>query len=168
MRKLVLTAAVIASLAGSAIAFNAFAANGEGPEGMHRHGMADMSFMLDARLAGMKAALKLTPDQEKNWGPFEAEVREAAKMRADMMRAHHEEMEKDMRPTPIEHMNEMSDHLAKASAELKKVSDAAKPLFDSLDENQKRHFGPLLMSLRGHGMGGEHGHWGHSGHGEPL
>jgi len=138
---------------------------------MHHHGMADMSFLLDARIAGMKAALKLTADQEKNWAPFEAEVREAAKMRMEMMRAHHDAMEKEMRPTLIEHMNEMSDHLAKASAELKKVADAAKPLFDSLDETQKKHFGPLLMSLRGpHPMGEGHGPWGHPGHdgGEPL
>jgi uncharacterized protein (DUF2336 family) len=44
-------------------------------------------------------------------------------------------------------MNAISDRLAKASTELKQVADAAKPLFDGLDETQKRHFGPLLMSL---------------------
>ena len=34
--------------------------------------------MLDARLAGLKAGLRLTPDQEKLWGPFEAAVRDFA------------------------------------------------------------------------------------------
>ena len=171
MRKLVIAAALLATLAGGAFAVNAVAAPGEGHMGMH--GMADFGFMLDARLAGMKSALKLTADQEKNWAPFETAVRDAAKLRAEMLRAHHDAMEKDIRPTPIEHMTEMSDHLAKASVELKKVADSAKPLFDSLDETQKRHFGPLLMSLRApHGGpgGGWHMPWGHHEreHGEPL
>ncbi len=45
-------------------------------------------------------------------------------------------------------MTEMSDNLAKMSDELKKVADAAKPLYDSLDESQKAHFGPLLQMIR--------------------
>jgi hypothetical protein len=65
-------------------------------------------------------------------------------------------------------MNDMSDGFAKASAELKKVAEAAKPLYDSLDDLQKRHFGPLLMSLREHREhGGAHGPWGHHDGGMP-
>jgi hypothetical protein len=54
-------------------------------------------------------------------------------------------------------MTHMSDRLAKASEEVKKVADAAKPLYDSLDDGQKRHFGPLVRMLREHGArnGGE-------------
>ena len=70
------------------------------------------------------------------------------------MRARREEKDSDERPSPIARLNEISDHLAKASAEFKKIADAAKPLFDSLDETQKRHFGPLLRSLRGEGADG--------------
>jgi len=66
-------------------------------------------------------------------------------------------------------MNEVSEHLAKASEELKKISEAAKPLYDSLDDTQKHHFGPLLMSLREHGVHeGMHEHGGHHEDGEPL
>ena len=112
--------------------------------------MDDRGFMLDAKLAGMKAALQLTPDQEKLWAPFELAVRDAAKARRDAMREMREMRERrdDERPSPIERLNEMSDHLAKASSELKLVTEAAKPLFDALDETQKRHFGPLLRTLR--------------------
>src|SRR3984885_8608667 len=36
---------------------------------------------LDTQLKGMKASLGLTADQEKDWDPFEAAVRDAAKAR---------------------------------------------------------------------------------------
>jgi len=145
MRKLVLTSLTAVALAGSAFAYNAFAAPGDAPDTPRMHEMADRGFMLDAKLAGMKAALKLTPDQEKLWSPFEAAVRDAAKARREAMR---ERVDGDERPSPIERLNQMSDHLAKASSQLKLVADAAKPLYDGLDETQKRHFGPLLMTLR--------------------
>ena len=59
-----------------------------GPMGMERmqHWAADHQVLLDAKLAGLKAGLKLTPDQEKLWEPFEAAVRDAAKTRMEHMR----------------------------------------------------------------------------------
>ena len=145
MRKLVLTSLTAAALAGSAFAYNAFAAPGDTPDAPRMHEMADRGFLLDAKLAGMKAALKLTPDQDKLWSPFESAVRDAVKARREAMR---ERMDGDERPSPIERLNQMSDHLAKASSRLKLVADAAKPLYDGLDETQQRHFGPLLKTLR--------------------
>ena len=160
MRKLVIAAALLATLAGGAFAVNAVAAPGEGHMGMH--GMADFGFMLDARLAGMKSALKLTADQEKNWAPFEAAIRDAVKERMEARKAWREEREGDAQPSPIAMMTEMSDRLAKGSEALKHVADSAKPLYESLDADQKAHFGPLLHMLREHGgrhapWGGEHG-----------
>jgi Spy/CpxP family protein refolding chaperone len=150
MRKLLVTTAVAATLAGSAFAIAAFAAPGDPPpDGPRHYGMEDRGFMLDARLAGMKAALKLTPEQEKLWTPFETAVRDMAKSRGEEMRAMRDQREEaGARPSPIARMDEMADHMAKESAELKQVASAAKPLFDALDEPAKRHFGPLLMTLR--------------------
>ena len=54
-------------------------------------------------------------------------------------------------------MTQMSDRLAKASEEVKKIADAAKPLYDSLDDGQKAHFGPLVRML--HENGPRHGGW---------
>jgi hypothetical protein len=126
---------------------------------------AEAGFLFDARLAGMKAELKLTPEQEKLWPAFETAVRDAQKARMDAMREHHDEMERGERPSPIAMMTEMSEHLAKASEEVKKVADAAKPLYDSMDDVQKRHFGPLLMMLREHGPHGAGPHREHGPHG---
>ena len=68
-------AAIALSASVSAFALTA-AAQGEEASGprMERmqHWAADHEALLDARLAGLKAGLKLTPDQEKSWGPFEA------------------------------------------------------------------------------------------------
>jgi Spy/CpxP family protein refolding chaperone len=163
MKKLVVVSLAAAALAGSLFPLGAAAAPGDAPPSpdQMQHRMEMRAFMLDAHLAGMKAALKLTPDQEKNWAPFEAAVRDAAKTRMEEMIAMREAMRGAERPSPIEHMNMMADRLAKASADLKAISAAAKPLYDSLDETQKSHFGPLLMTLREHRPheGGMWGHW---------
>ena len=54
---------------------------GPPPPPWMQHWAADHEAMLDAKLAGLKAGLRLTPDQEKLWGPFEFAIRDAAKMR---------------------------------------------------------------------------------------
>jgi hypothetical protein len=158
MKKLALSLLLAGGLAGSAYTIAAVAAP-DGPDG-GRYEHADRGFLLDAKLAGMKAALKLTPDQDKNWAPFEAAVRDVAKERMDARNAWRDSQDSDERPSPIAMMTHMSDRLAKASEEVKKVADAAKPLYDSLDDGQKRHFGPLVRMLREHGgrNGGEGEH----------
>jgi hypothetical protein len=156
MKKLILSAVAAAALGGAAFTYNAIAAP-DPLDGPRAHRMEDRAFLFDAKLAGMKAALKLTPEQEKLWPAFETAARDAAKARMTEMRALRDEMHGDARPSPIAMMTEMSDHLAKASEELKKVADAAAPLYDSFDDIQKGHFGPLLRMLRE--GGGHHGGW---------
>ena len=154
MKKLVLSALAAAALAGSAYTIAAIAAPGGLNAAMHE---ADRGFMLDAKLAGMKAALKLAPEQDKLWPAFEAAVRDAAQARDEARKVWRDERDGAERPSPIAMMNAMSEHLAKASGELKKVADTARPLYDSLDDGQKRHFGPLVHMLRE--GGGRHGGW---------
>ena len=166
MKKLILSAVAAAAIAASAFTLTAIAApDGPPPQDGPGHARFEPGFILDAKLAGMKAALKLTPDQEKLWPPFEAAVLDAHKARMEAMHAMREEREADERPSPIARMTEISDHLAKASEEIKKIADSAKPLYDSLDDGQKRHFGPLVMMLRGGHEGGPGG-W-HGGEHEP-
>ena len=89
---------------------------------------------------------------------FEAAVREAAKDRMQARKVWREARESDERPSPVVAMSEMADRLAQASGDVRKVADMAKPLYDSLDDGQKRHFGPLVHMLReGHGGRGERG-----------
>jgi hypothetical protein len=108
---------------------------------------ADRETMLDAKLSGMKASLGLTADQEKLWGPFESAVKDADKSRMEAigqmmrMRAQGEQM------SPIDHLDAMADRLSQGAANVKKIAEAAKPLYDSLDESQKHKFGMLGRML---------------------
>ena len=47
----------------------------------------DRAAFTDARIAAVKAGLKLTADQEKLWPPVEAAVRDFAKLRIDRANA---------------------------------------------------------------------------------
>jgi hypothetical protein len=116
-----------------------------GTERMQRWA-ADHQALLDAKLAGLKAGLKLTPDQEKLWGPFETGVRDAAKMRMDHMRAMMDRMRGMMdedaeRRPPVDHIEMMATHMYEAASALTKIADAAKPFYASLGDSQKRIFG---------------------------
>jgi zinc resistance-associated protein len=107
----------------------------------------DMSAFTDARIAALKAGLKLTPDQEKNWPAFEAAFRDMSKARAERMAAR----EKEQPPTdPIERLRGRAEALATAAARLTKFADAQEPLYKSLDVAQKHRFEILSHALRSH------------------
>ena len=133
--------------------------------GWMQHWAVDREALLDAKLGGLKAGLRLTPDQEKLWAPFESAVRDAAQMRMEHMQAMMERME-EMRRTdndteegeamsPVDRLDRMASRLTQAGGALQKVADAAKPLYASLDNSQKRIFGFLAheMMTMGHGPG---------------
>lgn len=156
MRNHILIAATAAFLALPNFASNVLAAPPEGA-GAHapQFSPEDFAAFTDARIAALKAGLKLTPAQEKNWPALETALREQAKARA----AHFAEWrEKSNEPrehrSVIEGLQQGSKHLAARSEALGKLADAAKPLYDSLDDAQKRRFGPLLHEATGR-------HWRH-------
>jgi zinc resistance-associated protein len=138
-----------------------------GPMGMERmqQWATDHQALLDAKLAGLKAGLKLTPDEEKLWGPFEAAVRDAAKMRMEHMRAMMDRMrgmEDAERRSPVDHIEAMAAHMSEAASALTKIAETAKPFYASLDESQKRVFGWLGRELLA--MGHDHPGMGMMGH----
>ena len=108
---------------------------------------ADRETMLDAKLAGMKAGLGLTADQEKLWGPFESAVKDADKSRMDAMGQMMRMRAEGERMSPIDHLEAMADRLSQGATNVKKIADAAKPLYDTLDESQKHKFGMLGRML---------------------
>ena len=154
----------LAAFAASCLAIPAAVAQSASspPPEMHRmQWAADHEAMLDAKLGGLKAGLKLTPDQEALWGPFEAAVRAAAAMRVERMeemmaRLHDmragDDMEKEggefgEAMSPVQRLARLANRLSEAGAALNKVADAAKPLYDSLDGQQKRVFGFLSHEM---------------------
>src|SRR5258708_23443495 len=90
MMKNVLAVTIALSLTGASLALAQ-----QGPErgGMRWQPNAeDAAAFTDARIAALKAGLKLTPEQEKNWPAVEAAIPDLAKDRPDRMKARMERM----------------------------------------------------------------------------
>jgi hypothetical protein len=102
---------------------------------------------LDAQLKSMKTSLKLTADQEKDWGPFESAVRDGGKARVLALQ---KEQSSDL--SPMDRNLAKANRLAESQANLEKMIEAAKPLYASLDDTQKHKFitlGRMLVPERG-------------------
>src|ERR1700730_13144672 len=120
----------------------------------------DRAAFTDARIAAVHAGLKLNADQEKLWPPVEAAVRDFAKLRIDRANARIKAQDnaqdnasgQQAPDDPIARLRERADNMAASSAALKKIADAADPLYKTLDEGQKRRL--TLLTHRGR-MGGE-------------
>jgi hypothetical protein len=190
MRSMVRTSLI--AVATSFLATVGAAAQSDNPpngSGWTQHWAADHQALLNAKLAGLKAGLQLSPDQEKLWGPFEAAVRDAAEMRMQHMQDAMQRMGKmrmegmdhpghmdDMgtvesgHGSPLDRLDAVANRLTEVGVALKKVADSGKPLYASLDDQQKRVFGFLAreMMRMGHSgemgpPGGPHQHPGHDG-----
>ncbi|MGL4286797.1 MAG: Spy/CpxP family protein refolding chaperone [Phreatobacter sp.] len=114
----------------------------------------DRAAFLDARIAGLKAALRLNADQEKLWPPVEAALRESATLRAQRMQQWREMRSNpnQAQVDPIQRLRTAAERMATNAAAMKKLADAAQPLYASLDASQKRRADAMLS--RGRGMMG--------------
>ena len=127
----------------------------------------DRAAFADARIAAVHAGLKLTPDQEKLWPPVETAVRDFAKMRIDRanarMNARQDDAKGQQEPQkaddPVARLRERADTMATTAAAMKRIADAADPLYKTLDDGQKRRL--ALLTHMEHGFGGEG--WRHRG-----
>src|SRR5271155_1295641 len=102
---------------------------------------------LDTQLKGMKASLGLTADQEKDWDPFEAAARDAAKARVLAL-----QKEQSSGLSPMDRNLAKADRIGQGQANLEKIVEAAKPLYASLDATHKHKFitlGRTLVPERG-------------------
>ncbi|CAH1665554.1 Spy/CpxP family protein refolding chaperone [Chelatococcus asaccharovorans] len=110
----------------------------------------DRSALLDARLAGFKAGLKLTPEQEKAWPALETAMRDIAKERGERMakwREAREERGKKDRPDLIERLRNGATMMEERAKTMKTIADAAAPLYESLDTAQKRRFNVMAREM---------------------
>jgi hypothetical protein len=119
---------------------------------------ADWDQLTDARIKLVKAALQLTPDQEKLWPPIEEAIRARAKDRQARI-ATAVDRARELRDrsrieilrdrNPIEFMKRRADRLAQRSTDLKRLAEAWEPLYQTLDPEQKRRMAFLaLFALR--------------------
>jgi hypothetical protein len=117
-------------------------------------GASDLNGLTDLRIDVVKAALKLTPDQEKYWPSIEDAIRTRAKDR----QARLTEIEKRVNSIregnpvevlrnrdPIDFLQWRADALAQRSTDLKKLAAAWEPLYKTLSPEQKQRMAFLTL-----------------------
>lgn len=101
-----------------------------------------------ARTARIKADLRLTPEQEKNWPGFESAMDDLGKRNADRQTAYQAERAQQKAPLDaIEQMREEAKFMSERAADRKALADAAQPLYASLDDRQKQRFVKQLYGI---------------------
>jgi hypothetical protein len=147
MKRTVVAALVVSSLSAPVVALAAEGDQQASRAERMQQWTADRETVLDAKLSGMKAGLGLTADQEKLWAPFESAVKDADKSRIDAVGEMMRMRSQGERLSPVDHLEAMADRLSQGATNIKKIADAAKPLYDGLDESQKHKFGMLGRML---------------------
>lgn len=158
MKRFTIAAIAVLSIAGSGAVYAQY----HRPWMEHFHHIRmnpeDRAAFVDARIAAVHAGLKLNADQEKLWPPVEAAVRDFAKLRIDRANARMNAPsgDADKPEDPVARLRQRAEDMGAASAALKKIADAADPLYKTLDEGQKRRLA-VLTRHRGPFGGGEDG-----------
>jgi hypothetical protein len=161
MLKPIIVATAALAIAGSSIVYAQQHIGGPGGDGYHgqrfehhyRPSAQDMAAFADARIAALKAGLQLTPDQAKNWPPFEQALRDMSKLRIERMQARQAASQQDQAQapaTPFDRLARHADSMSKTGAALKQLADTGTPLYQSLDDAQKHRFHFLAHMLRPH------------------
>jgi hypothetical protein len=99
----------------------------------------DRAALLEAHVAALHAGLRLTADQEKAWPAFEQAYRDLAALRGN--RPHGPRADESL--DPVERAQRRAEALTTRGAALKRYADTLAPLYQSLDDGQKRRFGFL-------------------------
>ena len=142
--------------------------------GWHQMSPETRARLDEGKLAMVKVALKLSPDQEKLWTPIEAQVRATFKDR-EAKHAEHQKMREEFeklraenkRPDMAERLDKMSQNMSERAEKLKAFSGSFKPFYASLSDEQKDVLRPLahdfMPGMGGRGHGGKRwsfGGWG--------
>jgi hypothetical protein len=158
MKKLVFIGIAAAALIGSSqISFSvAQTSDKSAPAPVEQQtGPADnqIANQVDARIAQLKANLGLTVDQEKNWPGLQSALHdyEIGQLKSAMESGnrpsrHDREQQGHDRGEDLASMRVMADMLSARGASLKKLADAAEPIYGSLDDRQKHELFQFLRT----------------------
>ena len=116
--------------------------------------LADQNTLLDLRIDLVKAALQLTPDQQKLWPPVESAIRAKAEDRKARVakiaetvgkRADENPVEVMRNRDPIAFLQRRAEALAQRSADLDKLAEAWQPLYKTLSPEQRQRMAALAI-----------------------
>jgi hypothetical protein len=145
MKRTLVLFTTAALVAGSALTGSAVARDRSDRAELSANQIVDQ---ISAHTARIKADLRLTPEQEKNWSGFEKAMSDIGKTHADRQIALQAERAQQKGPVDvIEQMRRESKYLSERSVERKKLADAAQPLYASLDDQQKQRFAGELLNM---------------------
>ena len=164
MRKFTIAAIAVLAIAGSTAVYAQYHPWLREHMQHMRMNPEDRAAFADARIAAVHAGLKLTADQEKLWPPVESAVRDLVKLRIDRANARmkaQDDAQGQPKPedNPVARLREHADNMAASAAAMKKIADAADPLYKTLDEGQKRRL--AVLTRHGGRFGGEGMGWRH-------
>jgi hypothetical protein len=152
MLKLVVAGTTALFLAGSPIAHaQSSQTSSATPE---RLNAADRNTLTDMRIDLVKAALQLTPDQEKYWPAVESAIRARAEDRKGRLakigetvgrRADESRVEVLRNRDPITFLQRRSEALAQRSADLDKLAEAWQPLYKILGPEQRQRMAAIAI-----------------------
>jgi hypothetical protein len=150
MMKTIVVGTTALFLAASSIAH----AQTPSPATSERLNAADRSTLMDMRIDLTKAALQLTPDQEKYWPAVESAIRARAEDRKARIakisetvgrRADQNAVEVLRNRDPITFLQRRSEALAQRSADLDKLAEAWQPLYKTLSPEQRQRMAALAI-----------------------
>jgi LTXXQ motif family protein len=153
MMKIVVVGTTALFLTASSIA-NAQSSQTSSPATPERLNATDRNTLTDMRVDLVKAALQLTPDQEKLWPPVESAIRaraedrkaRVAKIQETVGRRADESRADVMRNRdPIAFLQRRSEALAQRSADLDKLAEAWQPLYKTLNPEQRQRMAAIAI-----------------------
>jgi len=153
MLKIVVVGTTALFLAGSSLA-NAQSSQTSAIAPPERLNAAERNNLTDMRIDLAKAALQLTPDQEKLWPPVENAIRARAEDRRARIakiqetvgrRADESRVEAMRNRDPVAFLQRRSEALAQRSADLDKLADAWQPLYKTLSPEQRQRMTALAI-----------------------
>lgn len=173
MKRTIIAATAAALLASATFGFAAPEfRSGEHPRPSPEQMAENASAMTDARIAALKAGLRLTPDQEKLWPALETALRAAADQRIEARKEWREQREARRGPMHggpdhegpgapggpqafgpqgdvVARLQQRADHMLERGSALKGLADAAAPLYATLDPAQQHRFNRLFREAQG-------------------
>jgi hypothetical protein len=101
--------------------------------------------LTNLRIEVIKAALQLTPEQQKYWPPVEQAIRARAETRQQRVAAVREGRGQLLTGDPVQFLHNRAENLAQRADNLKKLADAWQPLYQNLNPDQKQRLRLLVM-----------------------
>jgi zinc resistance-associated protein len=108
------------------------------------YGPEEAAAVLEARLAALKAVIRLTPEQQKLWPAVEAAIRQVANAVAERGA---QRVKTDPPQTFLDLVDRAADTEVARATDAKTVTAALRPLVASLSEAQRRRI-PAFLGLR--------------------